>query len=189
MSQSAEHANIGPPRLWHPAWLRGGVNRPHPLKASQCSEALLEREPAGPREVAPRPRRFATAHRYPDPSLPPCARSSPHGSVWTLTLMIPVPEAPRRAQQILKTFASVNIDGDARTVICAWRSLRHTRSSSVLWVLTVCGYRVPTVSRPGRHGGSHHRCLIWSAPPATTGPAVTESQIRAFLAKVPFIPW
>ena len=92
--------------------------------------------------------------------------------------------------QILKTFAGVNADGVQDEVIYAWRSFE-----AYPILVGIMGAR--SVQVPNLHDGSHDldamaaaitertRLILVCTPNNPTGPAVTESQIRAFLEKVP----
>ena len=92
--------------------------------------------------------------------------------------------------QILKTFAGVNADGVQDEVIYAWRSFE-----AYPILVGIMGAR--SVQVPNLPDGSHDldamaaaitdrtRLILVCTPNNPTGPAVTESQIRAFLAKVP----
>ncbi len=92
--------------------------------------------------------------------------------------------------QILKTFAGVNADGVQDEVIYAWRSFE-----AYPILVGIMGAR--SVQVPNLPDGSHNldamaaaitdrtRLILVCTPNNPTGPAVTKSQIRAFLAKVP----
>ena len=92
--------------------------------------------------------------------------------------------------QILKTFAGVNADGVQDEVIYAWRSFE-----AYPILVGIMGAR--SVQVPNLPDGAHDldamaaavtdrtRLILVCTPNNPTGPAVTESQIRSFLAKVP----
>ncbi|MDU2146293.1 MAG: aminotransferase class I/II-fold pyridoxal phosphate-dependent enzyme, partial [Staphylococcus sp.] len=92
--------------------------------------------------------------------------------------------------RILKTFAGVNADGVQDEVIYAWRSFE-----AYPILVGIMGAR--SVQVPNLPDGAHDldamaaavtdrtRLILVCTPNNPTGPAVTESQIRSFLAKVP----
>ena len=92
--------------------------------------------------------------------------------------------------QIIKTFAGVEADGGQNEVIYAWRSFE-----AYPILVGIMGAR--SVQVPNLPNGAHDldamaaavtdrtRLILVCTPNNPTGPAVTESQIRSFLAKVP----
>lgn len=133
---------------------------------------------------------FDAVHRYPDP-LSTALRTAlaeqlgvdaedivtGAGSLGTLN-------------QIIKTFAGVEADGGQNEVIYAWRSFE-----AYPILIGIMGAR--SVQVPNLPNGAHDldamaaavtdrtRLILVCTPNNPTGPAVTESQIRSFLAKVP----
>lgn len=133
---------------------------------------------------------FDTVHRYPDPlttslrtelggflGVDPDDIVTGAGSLGALT-------------QILTTFAGTHEDGTQDEVIFAWRSFE-----AYPIVVGLAGAKaVPVPNLPnGAHDldamaaavTDHTRVILVCTPNNPTGPAVTESQIRDFLAKVP----
>ena len=191
MSQSAEHANIPVRPVFNTLPSYAQASRPHPLKASPSTSSPRTRTPLGPvPEVARVLAEFATAHRYPDP-LSTALRHKLSARLGVDADDIVTGAGSLGAlNQILKTFAGVNADGVQDEVIYAWRSFE-----AYPILVGIMGAR--SVQVPNLHDGSHDldamaaaitertRLILVCTPNNPTGPAVTESQIRAFLEKVP----
>ncbi len=161
MSQSAEHANIPVRPVFNtlPSYAAG--KPPTPVEGLTQYKLSSNENPLGPvPEVARVLAEFATAHRYPDP-LSTALRQKLSARLGVDADDIVTGAGSLGAlNQILKTFAGVNADGVQDEVIYAWRSFE-----AYPILVGIMGAR-----------------SVHNNP---TGPAVTESQIRAFLAKVP----
>ena len=191
MSQSAEHANI-PVRLVFntlPSYAAG--KPPAPVEGLTQYKLSSNENPLGPvPEVARVLAEFATAHCYPDP-LSTALRHKLSARLGVDADDIVTGAGSLGAlNQILKTFAGVNADGVQDEVIYAWRSFE-----AYPILVGIMGAR--SVQVPNLPDGSHDldamaaaitertRLILVCTPNNPTGPAVTESQIRAFLEKVP----
>lgn len=191
MSQSAEHANIPVRPVFNtlPSYAAG--KPPAPVEGLTQYKLSSNENPLGPvPEVARVLAEFATAHRYPDPL------STALRQKLSTRLGVDADDIVTGAgslgalNQILKTFAGVNADGVQDEVIYAWRSFE-----AYPILVGIMGAR--SVQVPNLPDGSHDldamaaaitdrtRLILVCTPNNPTGPAVTESQIRAFLAKVP----
>ena len=191
MSQSAEHANIPVRPVFStlPSYAAG--KPPTPVEGLTQYKLSSNENPLGPvPEVARVLAEFATAHRYPDP-LSTALRQKLSARLGVDANDIVTGAGSLGAlNQILKTFAGVNIDGVQDEVIYAWRSFE-----AYPILVGIMGAR--SVQVPNLPDGSHDldamvaaitertRLILICTPNNPTGPAVTESQIRAFLAKVP----
>lgn len=147
--------------------------------------------PLGPvPEVARVLAEFDAVHRYPDP-LSTALRTALAGQLGVDAEDIVTGAGSLGAlNQILKTFAGVNADGVQDEVIYAWRSFE-----AYPILVGIMGAR--SVQVPNLPDGAHDldamaaavtdrtRLILVCTPNNPTGPAVTESQIRSFLAKVP----
>lgn len=147
--------------------------------------------PLGPvPEVARVLAEFDAVHRYPDP-LSTALRTALAGQLGVDAEDIVTGAGSLGAlNQILKTFAGVNADGVQDEVIYAWRSFE-----AYPILVGIMGAR--SVQVPILPDGAHDldamaaavtdrtRLILVCTPNNPTGPAVTESQIRSFLAKVP----
>lgn len=147
--------------------------------------------PLGPvPEVARVLAEFDAVHRYPDP-LSTALRTALAGQLGVDAEDIVTGAGSLGAlNQILKTFAGVNADGVQDEVIYAWRSFE-----AYPILVGIMGAR--SVQVPNLPNGAHDldamaaavtdrtRLILVCTPNNPTGPAVTESQIRSFLAKVP----
>lgn len=133
---------------------------------------------------------FDAVHRYPDP-LSTALRTALAGQLGVDAEDIVTGAGSLGAlNQILKTFAGVNADGVQDEVIYAWRSFE-----AYPILVGIMGAR--SVQVPNLPNGAHDldsmaaavtdrtRLILVCTPNNPTGPAVTESQIRSFLAKVP----
>ena len=142
--------------------------------------------PEGARVLA----EFDAGHRYPDP-LSAALRPALAGQLGVDAEDIVTGAGSLGAlNQILKTFAGVNADGVQDEVIYAWRSFE-----AYPILVGIMGAR--SVQVPNLPDGAHDldamaaavtdrtRLILVCTPNNPTGPAVTESQIRSFLAKVP----
>lgn len=133
---------------------------------------------------------FDAVHRYPDP-LSTALRTALAGQLGVDAEDIVTGAGSLGAlNQIIKTFAGVNADGVQDEVIYAWRSFE-----AYPILVGIMGAR--SVQVPNLPNGAHDldsmaeavtdrtRLILVCTPNNPTGPAVTESQIRSFLAKVP----
>ena len=191
MSQSAEHANIPVRPVFStlPSYAAG--KPPAPVEGLTQYKLSSNENPLGPvPEVARVLAEFATAHRYPDP-LSTALRQKLSARLGVDADDIVTGAGSLGAlNQILKTFAGVNADGVQDEVIYAWRSFE-----AYPILVGIMGAR--SVQVPNLPNGAHDldamaaaitdrtRLILVCTPNNPTGPAVTESQIRAFLAKVP----
>ena len=191
MSQSAEHANIPVRPVFNtlPSYAAG--KPPVPVEGLPQYKLSSNENPLGPvPEVACVLAEFATAHRYPDP-LSTALRQKLSARLGVDADDIVTGAGSLGAlNQILKTFAGVNADGVQDEVIYAWRSFE-----AYPILVGIMGAR--SVQVPNLPNGAHDldamaaaitdrtRLILVCTPNNPTGPAVTESQIRAFLAKVP----
>ena len=191
MSQSAEHANIPVRPVFNtlPSYAAG--KPPAPVEGLTQYKLSSNENPLGPvPEVARVLAEFATVHRYPDP-LSTALRQKLSARLGVDADDIVTGAGSLGAlNQILKTFAGVNTDGVQDEVIYAWRSFE-----AYPILVGIMGAR--SVQVPNLPDGSHDldamaaaitertRLILVCTPNNPTGPAVTESQIRAFLAKVP----
>ena len=191
MSQSAEHANIPVRSVFNtlPSYAAG--KPPAPVEGLTQYKLSSNENPLGPvPEVARVLAEFASVHRYPDP-LSTALRQKLSARLGVDADDIVTGAGSLGAlNQILKTFAGVNADGVQDEVIYAWRSFE-----AYPILVGIMGAR--SVQVPNLPDGSHDldamaaaitdrtRLILVCTPNNPTGPAVTESQIRAFLEKVP----
>lgn len=164
---------------------------PAPVEGLTRYKLSSNENPLGPvPEVARVLAEFDAVHRYPDP-LSTALRTALAGQLGVDAEDIVTGAGSLGAlNQILKTFAGVNADGVQDEVIYAWRSFE-----AYPILVGIMGAR--SVQVPNLPNGSHDldamaaaitdrtRLILVCTPNNPTGPAVTESQIRAFLAKVP----
>lgn len=133
---------------------------------------------------------FDAVHRYPDP-LSTALRTALAEQLGVDAEDIVTGAGSLGAlNQIIKTFAGVEADGGQNEVIYAWRSFE-----AYPILIGIMGAR--SVQVPNLPNGAHDldamaaavtdrtRLILVCTPNNPTGPAVTESQIRSFLAKVP----
>ena len=191
MSQSAEHANIPVRPVFNtlPSYAAG--KPPAPVEGLTQYKLSSNENPLGPvPEVARVLAEFATAHRYPDP-LSTALRQKLSARLGVDADDIVTGAGSLGAlNQILKTFAGVNADGVQDEVIYAWRSFEAY--PILVGIMGARSVQVPNLP-DGSHDldamaaaiTGHTRLILICTPNNPTGPAVTESQIRAFLAKVP----
>ena len=186
MSQSAEHANIPVRPVFNtlPSYAAG--KPPAPVEGLTQYKLSSNENPLGPvPEVVRVLAEFATAHRYPDP-LSTALRQKLSARLGVDADDIVTGAGSLGAlNQILKTFAGVNADGVQDEVIYAWRSFE-----AYPILVGIMGARsVPDGSHDlyamSASVTERTRLILVCTPNNPTGPAVTESQIRAFLAKVP----
>ena len=158
MSQSAEHANIPVRPVFDtlPSYAAG--KPPAPVEGLTRYKLSSNENPLGPVPAVARVlAEFDAVHRYPDP-LSTALRTALAEQLGVDAEDIVTGAGSLGAlNQIIKTFAGVEADGGQNEVIYAWRSFE---------------------AYPILVG-------IMGTPNNPTGPAVTESQIRSFLAKVP----
>lgn len=164
---------------------------PVPVEGLTRYKLSSNENPLGPvPEVARVLAEFDAVHRYPDP-LSTALRTALAGQLGVDAEDIVTGAGSLGAlNQILKTFAGVNADGVQDEVIYAWRSFE-----AYPILVGIMGAR--SVQVPNLPNGAHDldamaaavtdrtRLILVCTPNNPTGPAVTESQIRAFLAKVP----
>lgn len=164
---------------------------PAPVEGLTRYKLSSNENPLGPvPEVARVLAEFDAVHRYPDP-LSTALRTALAGQLGVDAEDIVTGAGSLGAlNQILKTFAGVNADGVQDEVIYAWRSFE-----AYPILVGIMGAR--SVQVPNLPDGAHDldamaaavtdrtRLILVCTPNNPTGPAVTESQIRAFLAKVP----
>lgn len=164
---------------------------PAPVEGLTRYKLSSNENPLGPvPEVARVLAEFDTVHRYPDP-LSTALRTALAGQLGVDAEDIVTGAGSLGAlNQILKTFAGVNADGVQDEVIYAWRSFE-----AYPILVGIMGAR--SVQVPNLPDGAHDldamaaavtdrtRLILVCTPNNPTGPAVTESQIRSFLAKVP----
>lgn len=164
---------------------------PAPVEGLTRYKLSSNENPLGPvPEVARVLAEFDAVHRYPDP-LSTALRTALAGQLGVDAEDIVTGAGSLGAlNQILKTFAGVNADGVQDEVIYAWRSFE-----AYPILVGIMGAR--SVQVPNLLNGAHDldamaaavtdrtRLILVCTPNNPTGPAVTESQIRSFLAKVP----
>lgn len=164
---------------------------PVPVEGLTRYKLSSNENPLGPvPEVARVLAEFDAVHRYPDP-LSTALRTALAGQLGVDAEDIVTGAGSLGAlNQILKTFAGVNADGVQDEVIYAWRSFE-----AYPILVGIMGAR--SVQVPNLPNGAHDldamaaavtdrtRLILVCTPNNPTGPAVTESQIRSFLAKVP----
>lgn len=164
---------------------------PAPVEGLTRYKLSSNENPLGPvPEVARVLAEFDAVHRYPDP-LSTALRTALAGQLGVDAEDIVTGAGSLGAlNQILKTFAGVNADGVQDEVIYAWRSFE-----AYPILVGIMGAR--SVQVPNLPDGAHDldamaaavtdrtRLILVCTPNNPTGPAVTESQIRFFLAKVP----
>ena len=164
---------------------------PAPVEGLTRYKLSSNENPLGPvPEVARVLAEFDTVHRYPDP-LSTALRTALAGQLGVDAEDIVTGAGSLGAlNQILKTFAGVNADGVQDEVIYAWRSFE-----AYPILVGIMGAR--SVQVPNLPNGAHDldamaaavtdrtRLILVCTPNNPPGPAVTESQIRSFLAKVP----
>ena len=191
MSQSAEHANIPARPVFNtlPSYAAG--KPPVPVEGLTQYKLSSNENPLGPvPEVARVLAEFVTVHRYPDPLSTALRQKLSERLGVDADDIVTGAGSLGALNQILKTFAGVNADGVQDEVIYAWRSFE-----AYPILVGIMGAR--SVQVPNLPDGSHNldamaaaitdrtRLILVCTPNNPTGPAVTESQIRAFLAKVP----
>ncbi|MBS4945703.1 MAG: histidinol-phosphate transaminase [Rothia mucilaginosa] len=164
---------------------------PVPVEGLTRYKLSSNENPLGPvPEVARELAEYDAEHRYPDP-LSTALRTALAGQLGVDAEDIVTGAGSLGAlNQILKTFAGVNADGVQDEVIYAWRSFE-----AYPILVGIMGAR--SVQVPNLPDGAHDldamaaavtdrtRLILVCTPNNPTGPAVTESQIRSFLAKVP----
>ena len=164
---------------------------PAPVEGLTRYKLSSNENPLGPvPEVARVLAEFDAVHRYPDP-LSTALRTALAGQLGVDAEDIVTGAGSLGAlNQIIKTFAGVNADGVQDEVIYAWRSFE-----AYPILVGIMGAR--SVHVPNLPNGAHDldamaaavtdrtRLILVCTPNNPTGPAVTESQIRSFLAKVP----
>lgn len=164
---------------------------PAPVEGLTRYKLSSNENPLGPvPEVARVLAEFDAVHRYPDP-LSTALRTALAGQLGVDAEDIVTGAGSLGAlNQIIKTFSGVNADGVQDEVIYAWRSFE-----AYPILVGIMGAR--SVQVPNLPNGAHDldamaaavtdrtRLILVCTPNNPTGPAVTESQIRSFLAKVP----
>lgn len=191
MSQSAEHANIPVRPVFDtlPSYAAG--KPPAPVDGLTRYKLSSNENPLGPVPAVARVlAEFDAVHRYPDP-LSTALRTALAEQLGVDAADIVTGAGSLGAlNQIIKTFAGVEADGGQNEVIYAWRSFE-----AYPILVGIMGAR--SVQVPNLPNGAHDldamaaavtdrtRLILVCTPNNPTGPAVTESQIRSFLAKVP----
>lgn len=191
MSQSAEHANIPVRPVFDtlPSYAAG--KPPAPVEGLTRYKLSSNENPLGPVPAVARVlAEFDAVHRYPDP-LSTALRTALAEQLGVDAEDIVTGAGSLGAlNQIIKTFAGVEADGGQNEVIYAWRSFE-----AYPILVGIMGAR--SVQVPNLPNGAHDldamaaavtdrtRLILVCTPNNPTGPAVTESQIRSFLAKVP----
>ncbi|MBD9232062.1 MAG: aminotransferase class I/II-fold pyridoxal phosphate-dependent enzyme [Rothia mucilaginosa] len=191
MSQSAEHANIPVRPVFDtlPSYAAG--KPPAPVEGLTRYKLSSNENPLGPVPAVARVlAEFDAVHRYPDP-LSTALRTALAEQLGVDAEDIVTGAGSLGAlNQIIKTFAGVEADGGQNEVIYAWRSFE-----AYPILVGIMGAR--SVQVPNLPNGAHDldataaavtdrtRLILVCTPNNPTGPAVTESQIRTFLAKVP----
>lgn len=191
MSQSAEHANIPVRPVFDtlPSYAAG--KPPAPVEGLTRYKLSSNENPLGPVPAVARVlAEFDAVHRYPDP-LSTALRIALAEQLGVDAEDIVTGAGSLGAlNQIIKTFAGVEADGGQNEVIYAWRSFE-----AYPILVGIMGAR--SVQVPNLPNGAHDldamaaavtdrtRLILVCTPNNPTGPAVTESQIRSFLAKVP----
>ncbi|MBS6433196.1 MAG: histidinol-phosphate transaminase [Rothia mucilaginosa] len=191
MSQSAEHANfpVRPVFDTLPSYAAG--KPPAPVEGLTRYKLSSNENPLGPVPAVARVLAgFDAVHRYPDP-LSTALRTALAEQLGVDAEDIVTGAGSLGAlNQIIKTFAGVEADGGQNEVIYAWRSFE-----AYPILVGIMGAR--SVQVPNLPNGAHDldamaaavtdrtRLILVCTPNNPTGPAVTESQIRSFLAKVP----
>lgn len=191
MSQSAERANIPVRPVFDtlPSYAAG--KPPAPVEGLTRYKLSSNENPLGPVPAVARVlAEFDAVHRYPDP-LSTALRTALAEQLGVDAEDIVTGAGSLGAlNQIIKTFAGVEADGGQNEVIYAWRSFE-----AYPILVGIMGAR--SVQVPNLPNGAHDldamaaavtdrtRLILVCTPNNPTGPAVTESQIRAFLAKVP----
>ncbi|WP_294499525.1 histidinol-phosphate transaminase [uncultured Rothia sp.] len=191
MSQSAEHANIPVRPVFDtlPSYAAG--KPPAPVEGLTRYKLSSNENPLGPVPAVARVLAgFDAVHRYPDP-LSTALRTALAEQLGVDAEDIVTGAGSLGAlNQIIKTFAGVEADGGQNEVIYAWRSFE-----AYPILVGIMGAR--SVQVPNLPNGAHDldamaaavtdrtRLILVCTPNNPTGPAVTESQIRSFLAKVP----
>lgn len=191
MSQSAERANIPVRPVFDtlPSYAAG--KPPAPVEGLTRYKLSSNENPLGPVPAVVRVlAEFDAVHRYPDP-LSTALRTALAEQLGVDAEDIVTGAGSLGAlNQIIKTFAGVEADGGQNEVIYAWRSFE-----AYPILVGIMGAR--SVQVPNLPNGAHDldamaaavtdrtRLILVCTPNNPTGPAVTESQIRAFLAKVP----
>lgn len=164
---------------------------PAPVEGLTRYKLSSNENPLGPvPEVARVLAEFDAVHRYPDP-LSTALRTALAEQLGVDAEDIVTGAGSLGAlNQILKTFAGVNADGVQDEVIYAWRSFEAY--PILVGIMGARSVQVPNLPN-GRHDldamaaavTDRTRLILVCTPNNPTGPAVTESQIRSFLAKVP----
>lgn len=191
MSQSAAHANIPVRPVFDtlPSYAAG--KPPAPVEGLTRYKLSSNENPLGPVPAVARVlAEFDAVHRYPDP-LSTALRTALAEQLGVDAEDIVTGAGSLGAlNQIIKTFAGVEADGGQNEVIYAWRSFE-----AYPILVGIMGAR--SVQVPNLPNGAHDldamaaavtdrtRLILVCTPNNPTGPAVTESQIRSFLAKVP----
>lgn len=133
---------------------------------------------------------FTTAHRYPDPLSTTLRQRLAQQLGVAADDIVTGAGSLGALNQILSTFAGTHADGVQDEVIYAWRSFEA-------YPICVGLAGAKSVQVPNLPNGAHDldamvaavtdqtRVILICTPNNPTGPAVTESQVRDFLAKVP----
>ena len=164
---------------------------PVPVEGLTQYKLSSNENPHGPvPEVARILADFSRVHRYPDPL------STRLRERLSARLNVPAEDIVTGAgslgalEQIIKTFAGANADGSLDEVIYAWRSFEA-------YPILVGLAGAASVQVPNLPDGSHDleamlaaitertRVILLCTPNNPTGTALTESQVRSFMDRVP----
>ncbi len=172
-----------------PAYVAG---KPAPQVAGLTQYKLSSNEnPLGPvPKVAEILSTFDAVHRYPDPLSTKLREALAKRFDLDAENIVTGAGSLGALNQILKAFAGVDADGVQDEVIYAWRSFEA-------YPILVGLLGAKSVQIPNLPNGAHDlqgmldaitdrtRVILVCTPNNPTGPAVTEKQIREFLAQVP----
>lgn len=164
---------------------------PAPVPGMQQYKLSSNENPHGPVPAVARIiAEFDAAHRYPDPlSSNLRAALADHLGVDAEDIVTGAGSLGA-LNQVLKAFAGASLDGAQDEVIYAWRSFEA-------YPILVGLLGAKSVQVPLLPDGSHDldamaaavsdktRVILICTPNNPTGPAVTETQVRQFLAKIP----
>ncbi|MEX3610526.1 histidinol-phosphate transaminase [Rothia sp. LK2588] len=133
---------------------------------------------------------FDRVHRYPDPLSTRLREALARHLHVSVEDIVTGAGSLGALTQILATFAGANADGSQDEVVYAWRSFEA-------YPICVGLAGAKSVQVPNRADGAHDfeamaaaitdrtRVVLVCSPNNPTGPAVTESQMRRFMAQVP----
>lgn len=164
---------------------------PSPIAGLKQYKLSSNENPYGPvPAVASILAEFDTAHRYPDPLSTKLRTALAQRLGVDAENIVTGAGSLGALNQILKAFAGANFDGTQDEVIYAWRSFEA-------YPILVGLLGAKSVQVPNLPNGAHDldamaaavtdrtRVILLCTPNNPTGPAITERQVRKFLAKVP----